>query len=212
MRIRSGNTFWVTGLFLSAIMLVSCTQRRLSRKELTSYIDHNKRLCQSQEMAGVTVQIKYVPCELLVLQELNNVTKPSPEKVKQLESKYSGQYYFRVNFSHDNKEVIRQLGSFQEYSDMLQTFSFEMGKYINASDDRDDTLSLADYAFEQSFGMSKGNEILVAFKKEGFNNSEIINVNIGEFGLNIGDMRFGFRKKDIRRLPGLTEYQDIALN
>jgi hypothetical protein len=185
----------------------------MGRQELTSYIDRNKGLSQSQEVAGVNVRIKYVPYQFFVLQELNNAGNPDPARIRQLEAKYSGQYYFRVNFSHDNKEVIRQLGSFQQYSDMLQTLSFEMGKHINASNERNDTLSLADYAFEQSYGMSAGNNILLVFKREQFEKSETININIGEFGLNIGDMRFEFRKKDISSVPGLTDYdRGIATN
>ena len=201
--------FAYAGLMFSSLIIVfSCSSKvtRVNKEKLISYVEHNQDLNQEREINNIKVHIKYCPYQLMVLQELDNGKKFDSAKLNELEKKYSPQYYFRLSFSKDNKEVIRQLGSFQRYSDMLQVFSFELGKYINASTERNDTLSLTDYAFEQDYGMSSANNTLLVFKKSDFDKAKNIHVNVGEFGLGIGSLQFVFDKKNIERVP-LLDYQ-----
>ena len=92
---------------------------------------------------------------------------------------------------------------------MVHVLSFELGKYINASAENNDTVPLADFVFEQDFGMGASNDILLVFKKEDFKNSGNINVNIGELGFGVGNMKFIFRKKDIDNIPLLAGYEPV---
>jgi len=43
------------------------------------------------------------------------------------------------------KEVIRQMGGFDKYSDMVQVFSFKMGEFVNLTTPQKDTVALTDY-------------------------------------------------------------------
>jgi hypothetical protein len=64
---------------------------------------------------------------------------------------------------------------------------------------------LKDYAFEQDFGMSSANASLLVFARKDFDKSREICLNIGEFGLGIGEIRFIFDKKEMEGLP-LPDY------
>jgi hypothetical protein len=205
MKMRTGHGAGAA-VIATLILFTACQPGKISKEQLIRLIGHSKELCQTQEINGIKVQAEYVPYQLLVQQEHSGLKKGDTPGLGELEKKYSAQYYFRLSFSKDNKEVIRQLGSYHRYSDMLQVFSFEMGNHINASTERNDTLPLEDYAFEQDYGMSSANKTLLVFAKKDFAVAREIRVNVGEFGLGLGDMTFLFRKEAIDRLP-LLEYK-----
>jgi hypothetical protein len=102
------------------------------------------------------------------------------------------------------KEVIRQLGSFSRYGDMVQVFSFQMHQFINVTTSQKDTLPLADYLFDQTYGMSDGNTMLLCFDREKLINKETLDVNIAECGLGTGSLKFRFKQKDLAKLPELN--------
>jgi hypothetical protein len=192
-------------IVIVAILLVnhSCRPGQVSKEKLLRIIDKDEQLTQTQEVNGIKVQAKYVPNQLLALQELSGMGKWNKEKLEEVERKYCTQYYFRLSFSKNDKEVIRELGSYDRYSDMVQVFSFEMGGHINASTENNDTLYLKNYAFDQDYGMSSANSCLLAFGKSDFERARQIRVNIGEFGLGIGSLRFVFDKDRLQDLPML---------
>ncbi|HXB10131.1 MAG TPA: hypothetical protein VNW04_23570 [Puia sp.] len=202
----TGNKFtWF--ILLAMILPGSCSPGKVSRKKLISIIEHDPGLNQTREINGIKVQARYCPYQLLVCQELLAGNNRDSARVSVLEKKYSGQYYFRLYFSKNDKEVIRQLGSYDQYSNMLQVFAFRLGTYINTTTEKNDTLPLRDYAFEQGYGMSNANTTLLVFKKSDFDNAGVINLNIGEFGLGIGNVRFTFRQQDLKGIPSLSYRQ-----
>jgi hypothetical protein len=194
---------------IGLIGLISCKSGHLSKQKLITLIDHSQWLHQDRKVNGIDVGIKFYPYQLLVLQELQNTNAEDTSLIASLEQKYRGQYYFRLSFSKDGKEVIRQLGSYQRYSDMLQVFSFELGKYINASTDKADNLPLLDYAFEQQYGTSRANNAVIAFKTSDFASADEIRINIGEFGLGTGNMQFIFKKSEIDKVPPISYHPTL---
>ena len=207
--VRSSNITFSSLCFLAIVILFfSCGTKKLDKNSLIRYVNHSKGLCKVQEVNGFKVQAKFLPYQLLVLQDLGLSKKNDTSKINALERKYSGQYYFQLSYSKNNKEAIRQLENFQRYSDMLQVMSFEMGKYIVGTNEKNDTLPLADYVFEQEYGMSSANNMMLVFKKESFSNSKQIDINIGEFGLGIGLMKFEFEKHDIEGIPLLSGFNE----
>lgn len=193
--------------FFSAILFFSCRERKLTKEKLISFISHSKELDQSSEIKGIKTELRLIPYQMMVLQELDGGKRNDSSFIHELEKRYSSQYYFRLAFSEGNQEVIRQLGSFQSYSDMVQVLSFEMSKYIFASNEKSDTMPLVDYIFERDYGMSSSNNLLLVFKKADFIKSEEININIGEFGLGVGSQKFVFRHNDIDDVPSLAGYE-----
>lgn len=191
----------LTGLAMLA--LSSCGPRTLTKAKLESLIEHSPELNQVQEIGGIKVGLKYCPYQFLVEQELESGGSADTARLNALKRKYEGQYYFKLSYSKDNKEVIRALGSYQRYSDMLQVFAFELGRSVNASTEKNDSLPLKDYTFTQDFGMATATSSMLVFNRDDFSGAATINVNIGEFGLGIGNMRFGFKQDALRDLPEL---------
>lgn len=197
-------------LIVLSLLLLSgaCHPKEVSRKKLVAMIQHDATLNQEREVNGIKIAMKYIPGQLLVAQELENKGAGGIGELPTLERKYEGQYYFRLSLSKDGKELARQAGSAGQYSDMIRLLSFELGKYVNASTETVDSLGLSDYAFEQDFGMSTENKILLVFRKKDFDRSDRINVNVGEFGLGTGSMRFVFSKHEMKGLPAL-DYRQV---
>jgi hypothetical protein len=158
-----------------------------------------------QEINGIKVRLDYVPHQLLVWQEMRSQPSMDSLKISRFQKKFSGQYYFRLSYSKSNKEVIRQLGSYDKYSDLVQVMSFEMGKYVCLYSDKKDTIPLSDFVFDQEYGMNNANKLLLEFKKERLENSNIIDIDVREFGLGIGNTRFEFRKRDIDKVEKLSQ-------
>lgn len=190
-------------------LLYSCNPGTVTRRKLIDIIDHNQALNQVREINGIQVGLKYFPYQLLVLQELENRKNNTDSAyLGKLEKKYSGQYYFRLAFSKNNKEVIRQLNTSQQYNDILQTMAFGMGSHIKVTTEQNDTIPLKDYAFEQVYGLSSANNLLLVFNKNDFIKASTFYVDIGEFGLGTGNVRFSFTQKELKEIPALN-YQRI---
>jgi hypothetical protein len=188
------------------IVLISCNSNKkfLTKQELVGYISNKKNgLAQEQEINGTRVKISYQPWSMLVAQELEDGQKKDPAVIKQLENRYENNYYFLLKFSRNGKEVIRQLGSFDRYSDMLQVFSFQMNRFVNLTTPQKDTVELSDYLFEQNYGMGDGNTILLSFEKNKIQNRKDLEINIGECGLGIGNLKFRFEKENLDKIPKL---------
>jgi cbb3-type cytochrome oxidase subunit 3 len=194
-------------IFLFLILIVasffSCNRKKFTKQSLNSYINHSAALNKEQEINGIKVRLKYIPHQLLVWQELGNAQTMDSSKINEIQKKYSGRYYFRLSYSKNNKEVIRQLGSYDRYSDLLQVMSFEMGKYITLYTDKRDTLPLGDFIFDQEYGMTNANNLLLAFNQEKSKSSNTIDIDVSEFGLGIGNTRFEFNKRDIDEVETL---------
>lgn len=187
-------------------MLFSCNSGKKDKQALQVWLEKNAALNQHTEANGVYVQAKFYPSQLLVLQELTSINKQNSNDtvlIGTLEKKYDGQYYFRLGFSKDNKEVIRQLGSYSRYSEMLQTFSFELGSKINATTDKGDTVEVKDYFFEQNYGLGNANNVLIAFDRKSLEPANAITVHIGEFGLGTGEVNFRFMREKLEDVPKL---------
>jgi hypothetical protein len=189
---------------LLLIIVVSCNRApgKLSKTQLANYI-HNKKngLMQEQDVNGITVSVSYQPSSMLVMQELDAEQRKDASQIAGAEKKYQDHFYFLLRFSKNGKEAIRQLGSFSRYSDMVQVLSFQMARFVNMTTPQRDTVQLADYLFDQTYGMNSGNTVLLSFDKTKVVNSDELEINIGECGFGTGALKFSIKKEDIDRLP-----------
>ncbi|MBO9660635.1 MAG: hypothetical protein J7527_17570 [Chitinophagaceae bacterium] len=193
-------------LIVLNLALQSCTGEKqpVSRTEMVKYIRAKKNgLTVEQEVNGVTVQLSYQPTSLLIAREMNPGDAIDSSKVKELTAKYSGRDYFLLKFSKDGKEAIRQLGSFSNYSGMVQVLSFQMNRFVNLTTPQKDTVELGDYFFDQTFGMNDGNTLLLSFDREKTRSSRSVEVNIGECGFGTGAIKFVLKRKDMEQVPEL---------
>ncbi|MBO9620875.1 MAG: hypothetical protein J7539_17775 [Niabella sp.] len=188
------------GLLL-AVTACDNGKRILSKTELESYInDKDNGLVKETEVNGVKACITYFPSDFLTLQEKeNNVGDTLAKK----NNKYDSMYYFKLKYSIQDKEAIRQLGSFNRYSEMVQVLAFRMGRYINLTTPTRDTVQLADYFFDQTYGMNNGNTLLLCFPKAEIKTSPVFDINISECGFGTGALKFAFKRSDINNVPKL---------
>ncbi|MDJ1501165.1 hypothetical protein [Xanthocytophaga agilis] len=202
MKINTKRLVWILNLFLG-VLTVACQNKVHSREELQGYITTPENgLIQSKLVQNINVQVNYHPQELLVAQELAGHT-PSDSLLAQLTKKYADYYYFTVNLSHDNKEVLHQVGDMGSYSDLLQVLAFRMGEYTELVSANKDTVALANYMFDRTYGMATANTLLLAFPKKDLQNTEWVQVNMKEYGLGVGNLPFRFLLKDIQDVPTL---------
>lgn len=196
-------------VLLSVICLLlinSCkhTEKSMTREQLVKYLTNKENgLVKEQEVNGISTSVSYQPAQMLVAQELDGEQKKDTAVIKELEKKYKDYYYFLLKYSKDGKEAIRQLGDFSRYSDMLQVLSFNMQRFVNATTPQNDTLPLADYLFDQTYGMSDGNTVLLSFEKKQLEKSKTIDINIGECGFRTGNLKFRFEKEQLEKVPAL---------
>ena len=194
-------------LLLIAVCISYNRQKYISKNDLIAYISDKKNgLIRLEDINDIQMQLTFHPSSLLVAQELGSRLKDTAS-IKKLEAKYSSHYYFILKISKNKKEVIRQLGSFDRYSDMLQILAFKLPEYINLTAAPKDTLPLADYYFDQTYGMSDGNSMMLSFNRAKLAALKDININIGECGLGIGNQTFSFKIKDLEKVPELDYLQ-----
>jgi hypothetical protein len=187
-------------------LLLSCHVHKslVSKGELIKYINDPKNgLLQQQEVNGIKVEVSFQPLSLMVSQELKFVKKIDSITIDSISKKYQNQSYFLLKYSKNNKELIRQLGSYARYSDMLQVLAFQMQSYINITTPKQDTVVLSDYVFEQNYGLGDANTILLVFVKDKLKDANKIEINVAECGFGIGDLKFSFKKSDIDGVPKL---------
>ncbi|MBX2922619.1 MAG: hypothetical protein KF746_10545 [Chitinophagaceae bacterium] len=195
-------------LFLAAQALVCCNRppASLSKQELLKYIaDKQNRLWLEQEVNGITVRLSYQPAPLLALQEMEAYDNKRSDSLlyKTLEEKYNKNYYFLLKFSKNSKEAIRQLGGFDRYSEILQVLSFRMGNFLYVTTHQRDTLPLSDYYFDQSYGMTDGNTLLLVFDRLRLKDEKQFDIHLQECGLGTGDLSFRFLRRDLLQVPHL---------
>jgi hypothetical protein len=189
---------------LIALFLFRCTPDELSLPELQSYIkDEEHGVHQVAEMNGTRIDVTYKPTDLWVQHEIEDEATVTRGQIDTLTGKYKNYYYFIVALSRNNKEALHQTSGMDEYSDLLQTMSFRMNDHVTLTTAKQDTIPVADFMLNRTYGMSNATEILFVFSREKAKDQEWIQFNLNEFGLNVGNQRFRFATKDLDNIPRL---------
>lgn len=198
---RINRRSFTVAICIGVCFLLSCKKRLVTKEQLVNYVRTNHTLTQSIEVNGVITEISFVPYQLMVMQELGDGNPMDSAHIAPLDKKYKGQYYFRISFSKNNKEVIRQLDDFQAYSQMVQLLSFRLDNYINATGVADEAIAVEEYAFERNYGLANANRVMIVFKKEDFSRSDQIPIVVKELGFGTGTLHFRFNRKNLDNIP-----------
>lgn len=175
-----------------------------TERELIEFVQNpDNGLRESTEVNNIKVTVIYKPTDLLVSQEIRD--KPVDDsRLTALKKKYGSYHYFTVSFSQDNKEALHTQNGMDVYSDLVQTLSFKMQDYVTLTTSASDTIPVADFMLNRTFGMSSSTDLLFVFSKEKSAGKDWVQFNLNEFGLNTGNQRFRFQKKDLDDIPTLT--------
>jgi hypothetical protein len=197
---RSVSVYFL--IFASGFLTSSCSKDYLTEKELKKYIlDEKNGLRKSIKHGDYTVDAIYRPNDLLILQEIGN-SQPDSATLTKLNNKYGGHYYFILTLSKNGKEAVSTTSMpYDEFGDVLQNVSFRMNEFVNITTAKQDTIALADFIYNRTFGMSSSSEILLVFDKKKATDTDWIQINLAELGLGIGTQNFRFEKEKLDETP-----------
>ena len=170
-------------LFLFVTLCLGCISSINSKQELRAYIDDPSNGLKQAKMLRneIEVVMVYIPPQLLGQRWIKDSSKQS---------------YFSLRLSRKNTQVLRQL-DMSSYSQLLQTFSFRMLNYAVALDQDNQQIRPIDALYQQTFGLTPYDELLIVFDAQKMLKTKHLKINIDEFGLNLGDLVFDFQTKDI---------------
>jgi hypothetical protein len=189
--------------FLLIALLIGCKPNTFStEKELVAYLqDEENGLKKTNEVGDYKVTVTYRPTDLLVKQEVGD--KPTQEAIAKANKKYQNYYYFILSLSKSGKEALDQSQGFGQYSEMVQKLSFRVPEFVNMTTSASDTIPVADFILNRTYGLGSSTDILVVFNKEKAKGQTWVQFNLNEFGMNLGNSRIRFKTDDIDGCPKL---------
>jgi hypothetical protein len=189
------------------LILINCsgsTPKDLHALELAKFAnDPRNNLRKDQNIGPVHLSLTYRPTDLLVHQELDSeeVTKSLLDSTR---NKYGKFHYFVLSMSRDERELLTPANMGSSYSELVEVFSFRMSQYVTMTTSKQDTIYVADYTLNRSYGIAASTDLLFAFPKEKTTNTEWVQFNMNEFGLGIGNHRFRFDTHDLEDAPHIA--------
>ena len=194
----------MTILFL--LIALSCGQPAfLSEQELKEYIlEENSGLNAKKQLGNIQMQVTYRPTDLLILQELDDASNLT--EINELREKYENYLYFILSLSVGGKDLLyRGSSNQQDFSNKLQTLSFGMGPFVSLITSEKDTIPVADYRFDRSFGLGSSSSLLFVFPREEIKNATKLSFQTQEFGFGTGTQDFIFDRDKLDNHPRVKE-------
>ncbi|MDB5124735.1 MAG: hypothetical protein JWP94_2864 [Mucilaginibacter sp.] len=194
---KLNRRFAKTIMLMALLFAVSCRKKINNKTDLINYInDPGNGLVKIEEVGKIKAELLYKPWELMADRH--------DKKAKTVDSDWSDhlkdKYFFVLSLSANNKELLRQM-EFNRYSEMVQVLAFRMIGFIDIIPDNAKPIEPTGCMFQQTYGASDANQILIVFDKAKLAAAKLLNIKIKEFGLNTGDLNFQIATKDINELP-----------
>jgi len=136
-----------------------------------------------------------------VHQEFATEEKIDIKRVQELRDKYSRYFYFILSLSKHNKEALTPEFNHGSYGDLVNTMSFRMNEFVNLTTSLQDTIPVADFMLNRSYGMGATTDVMLVFSREKSKGSKWVKFNIDEFGLGVGNLEFVFETSDLHTEP-----------
>jgi hypothetical protein len=172
-------------------LLMGCTRQELTtRQEVLSYLHQQEStLIQKNVINDMSLTLMYFPHQLA--KNKNLIAQDGGSKSKQL--------YFLLSMSKDGHELLKQVNP-EKYGELVQTLAFQMPHYIYAKIDGGQEVEAKDCLFQNTYGMSNANELLISFDAAPFKSARQAEFVIKEFGLQCGDLYYSFQMNDINAI------------
>src|SRR6202008_1840683 len=161
-----------------ALICIACEQGYVTEKELTEYVsDPDNGLRKELVAAPYRIDLAVRPADLLVAQELRGEQYDSAT-LNRLRKKYEANLYFIMSISRGGREALHALDDPSAYGDMVQTLSFRMRDYVNLTTSAMDTVYLADFMLNRTYGVAQSTDLLLAFSRDKLQATESVNFNL----------------------------------
>ncbi|PWG81345.1 hypothetical protein [Pararcticibacter amylolyticus] len=173
---------------MTLLITASCTSQITTKTGLQEYIGDKKNglISEVNCTGGITLKMRYIPAILL---------DPKLDTNKG--------YYFLFTFSRNGKELLPQLDN-DSYSEILNVLSFRMPGYISLVSQNTSLIEPEACFFQQTFGLTGGNELLIVFSQEEMKNAGRFEIKINEFGLNLGPQTFQFDEDALKKVTEIS--------
>jgi hypothetical protein len=189
-------------LILSFCALSCGHPRQMSAESLAKYVSENSKYSKIIDTESVDIKITYRPIDLLIAQGSNGKSEFNAIEITKAREKYSPYYYFIISYTKDGHELLNaSTNSSDTFTDLLQTISFRMNESVNLTTSMRDTIPVADYIHNRTFGLSSSTDLLFVFENRLARDKEWIQLNLAEMGLGVGMQSVQFNVDDLESAP-----------
>jgi len=188
-------------LLLLLCAAMACTKVQ-TVEDLQAYVkDPDNGLRKEREIGRVKMSVTYRPTDLLVKQSLSS--KPTDGEIDSLRRDFGKMVYFVLSMSAEKREVEGYALPKNGFSDRFHTLAFEMGNYVRLITEAKDTIPVADYFYQRTFGAGESSDLLFLFDQAKLQKSSSFKIQVDDFGLGVGDQNFKFQTDNIKDTPSL---------
>ncbi len=200
-------------LFIGSLFLflLACGNKQYNVEELNAYVQNiDNGLLNKQERKGYHFTLYNRPTDLWVAQELRKET-PTDSLLDLFRNKYDDYLYFILKISKEKKDALYASDGYGKFSELLQNLSFRMGDFVEMVTSEQDTVPLADAHYSRLYGMSEATSVMLAFNRERLQESDWVQVNMKDLGLNVGRTNYRFKSKDLLKAPSI-DFKNLNFN
>jgi hypothetical protein len=192
-------SFW---LIFSALLLLSCNPKPLSREALNAYVlDVENGLRKIIEKNGVKLDLSYRPKDLVIAQE---VASNDPDQWKAVSLRLDSLDYFILRLSRNGKEIeTSYAGVPAAYTSVISYLSDGIAHDIQLKV-QGQVIPLESVAFVPSFGSSNTTSLLLIFKSNLKTRSGDILLIFNDQKFGTGLNEFSFENQPVKNVPGLV--------
>ncbi len=151
--------------FALLALFTACKSKEVNtEEELINYIkQESNMLVKNEKTNGLEINVSYKPVDLIVMQQLKSNKNLNVDSLKKHFDKY---YYFTIDFSENGKELNQQLMMDKvAYGQAINDLAFKMSSKVYLTDNKNDTLPIADYVYSRLFGATGKSTFLFSFSK-----------------------------------------------
>lgn len=191
----------------------SCSNSISDFKAYMSFIsDVENGLLKNKNIAGLSYQVKYLPIEYLVYNDLHKNTnfENSLSKEQLLKSyKNTVSFVLTIGPDEDEKFDVTMLGvkNYDEYSQRMETLNFSMKEFIQLKVG-EKIMTPEIVQMENTYGLEKKRNFLISFKADNnlenkFMKENDVKLVYSDEIFNTGINLFSYKKLDMNNLPNL---------
>jgi hypothetical protein len=197
-------------ILIVALLICGCSltafffsDKNLNKEDINAYISEpSNGLIKSKKIGAVSIEVLFKPSDLLIHQDWKSIQVSSDKEG--LIKNYNAHYYFILSISNGGQELESDMAKKNESMDQaIDELSFGMGQYITIVNDKNDTISIEDYAYPRTYGGSTRSSFILAFRNEKLKNAETFKVCIDYPYLMVGKQEFEFEINNIQAVPSL---------
>jgi len=193
-------------LFLLAVTLLSCSQNVFdSKEEVIEFVKNpDNGYYKSKNVNGVVFALTYRPTDLLVSQELDDIS--NQKTIDSLREKYDGYLYLSLSLSKNGQDILSVVPKDRnEFGAVVNQLAFGFGEKVHLSTAKKDTVALLNYIYPRMYGLNKSSTLLFVYPRDQVvSNNEYLQFTIEDLGLQTGEISFKINIEDIDNEPSIN--------